>query len=52
VLQNGFIIRSTSEMINVSVDMVRGLTWSEVRDLVRFARRRLREESCRRWRAA
>ncbi len=31
-------------MINVSVDMVRGLTWSEVRDLVRFARRRLNEE--------
>jgi membrane protein len=38
------ISRSTSEMINVSVDMVRGLTWGEVRDLVRFARRRLREE--------
>jgi membrane protein len=36
--------RSTSEMINVSVDMVRGLTWGETRDLVRFARRRLREE--------
>ncbi|MDB5906862.1 MAG: hypothetical protein JWP34_976 [Massilia sp.] len=31
-------------MINVGVDMVRGLTWSEVRDLVRFARRRLNEE--------
>jgi membrane protein len=31
-------------MINVSVDMVRGLTWSETRDLVRFARRRLKEE--------
>jgi membrane protein len=31
-------------MINVSVDMVRGLTWAEVRDLVRFARRRLKEE--------
>ncbi|MFP5391690.1 MAG: YihY family inner membrane protein [Gammaproteobacteria bacterium] len=31
-------------MINVSVDMVRGLTWSETRDLIRFARRRLREE--------
>lgn len=31
-------------MINVSVDMVRGLTWSEVRDLVKFARRRLNEE--------
>jgi membrane protein len=38
------ISRSTSEMINVSVDMVRGLTWGEVRDLVRFARRRLLEE--------
>jgi membrane protein len=36
--------RSTSEMINVSVDMMRGLTWGEVRDLVRFARRRLLEE--------
>jgi membrane protein len=31
-------------MINVSVDMVRGLTWSEARDLLRFARRRLNEE--------
>jgi membrane protein len=31
-------------MINVSVDMVRGLTWSEARDLFRFARRRLTEE--------
>ncbi|MDB5756603.1 MAG: hypothetical protein JWR56_3031, partial [Massilia sp.] len=31
-------------MINVSVDMVRGLTWREVRDLIRFARRRLNEE--------
>jgi membrane protein len=38
------ISRSTSEMINVSVDMVRGLTWRETRDLVRFARRRLNEE--------
>jgi len=38
------ISRSTTEMINVSVDMVRGLTWSEVRDLIRFARRRVREE--------
>jgi membrane protein len=38
------ISRSTSEMINVSVDMVRGLTWAEVRDLFRFARRRLVEE--------
>jgi membrane protein len=31
-------------MIHGSVDMMRGLTWSEVRDLVLFARRRLREE--------
>jgi membrane protein len=31
-------------MINVSVDMVRGLTWSEARDLLLFARRRLTEE--------
>ncbi len=31
-------------MINVSVDVVRGLTWSETRDLLRFARRRLTEE--------
>jgi membrane protein len=31
-------------MINVSVDMVRGLTWSEARDLLRFARKRLTEE--------
>jgi len=36
--------RSTSEMFNVGVERVRGLTWSEVRDLVRFARRRLLEE--------
>jgi membrane protein len=38
------ISRSTSEMINVRVDKVRGLTWGETRDLVRFARRRLNEE--------
>jgi membrane protein len=38
------ISRSTGEMINVSVDRVRGLTWHEARDLVRFARRRLNEE--------
>jgi membrane protein len=38
------ISRSTTEMINVSVDVVRGLTWGEARDLVRFARRRLYEE--------
>ena len=31
-------------MINGSVDMVRGLTWREARDLLRFARRRLTEE--------
>lgn len=31
-------------MINVSVDIVRGLTWSEARDLLRFAGRRLTEE--------
>ncbi|NHZ44036.1 YihY family inner membrane protein [Massilia aquatica] len=31
-------------MINTSVDMVRGLTWGEARDLLRFARRRLNEE--------
>jgi membrane protein len=31
-------------MINVSVDIVRGLTWSEARDLLRFAGRRLNEE--------
>lgn len=36
--------RSTSEMFNVGVERVRGLTWGEVRDLVRFARRRLLEE--------
>ena len=38
------ISRSTTDMINVSVDMVRGLTWSEVRDLLKFARARLTEE--------
>jgi membrane protein len=31
-------------MINTGVDRVRGLTWNEARDLVRFARRRLTEE--------
>jgi len=36
--------RSTTDMINTGVDRVRGLTWNEVRDLVRFARRRLTEE--------
>jgi membrane protein len=38
------ISRSTSEMINTSVDLVRGLTLAEARDLFQFARRRLREE--------
>ena len=31
-------------MLHGSVDMIRGLSWSEVRDLVRFAGRRLKEE--------
>ena len=31
-------------MIHGSVDMIRGLSWSEVRDLFRFAGRRLKEE--------
>ncbi|MGJ9416263.1 YihY family inner membrane protein [Massilia sp. CMS3.1] len=38
------ISRSTNEIFNEGVDRVRGLTLAEVRDLVRFARRRLREE--------
>ena len=38
------ISRSTNLMINSGVDVVRGLTWSEARDLVLFARRRLGEE--------
>ncbi|MBC7452631.1 MAG: YihY family inner membrane protein, partial [Massilia sp.] len=38
------ISRSTNQMINSSVDVVRGLTWSEARDLFYFARRRLQEE--------
>lgn len=38
------ISRSTNQMINSSVDVVRGLTWSEARDLLYFARRRLNEE--------
>lgn len=38
------ISRSTNQMIHTSVDMVRGLTWSEARDLFHFARRRLNEE--------
>jgi membrane protein len=36
--------RSTSDMINAGGRRVRGLSWREVRDLVRFARRRLTEE--------
>ena len=39
------ISRSTNHVINSSVDVVRGLTWSEARDLIHFARRRLNEES-------
>ena len=31
-------------MINASVDVMRGLTWSDTRNLVHFARRRLNEE--------
>ena len=38
------ITRSTNQMIHSSVDVVRGLTWSEARDLFYFARRRLGEE--------
>jgi membrane protein len=38
------ISRSTSDMFSDSVDMVRGLTWIETGDLLRFARRRLTEE--------
>ncbi len=38
------ISRSTNQMIHTSVDVVRGLTWSEARDLFHFARRRLNEE--------
>src|ERR1700752_5312875 len=36
--------KSIHSMINVSVDKVRGLTWSEMQDLLLFARRKLREE--------
>ncbi|MES2901903.1 MAG: YihY family inner membrane protein [Pseudomonadota bacterium] len=36
--------RSSNAIIHSSVDMVRGLTWSEARDLFHFARRRLTEE--------
>ena len=38
------ISRSTNHMINTSVDLMRGLTWSDAQNLVHFARRRLREE--------
>jgi membrane protein len=38
------ISRSTTGMFNDSVDMVRGLTWVETGDLLRFARRRLLDE--------
>jgi membrane protein len=38
------LARSTSELSGAAVDRVRGLTWHEARDLVRFARRRLTEE--------
>jgi hypothetical protein len=38
--------RSTSEMINVSVDMVRGLTWGETRGAA------CARKSCPRWPAA
>lgn len=37
------ISRSTNHMLNSGADVVRGLTWSEVRDLILFARRRLTE---------
>ena len=36
--------RSAAAMLNLGVERVRGLTWNEARDLVRFARRRLTEE--------
>jgi membrane protein len=38
------ISRSTNEMLSDGFERVRGLTLLEVQDLVRFARRRLREE--------
>ncbi|MCG2584621.1 YihY family inner membrane protein [Massilia sp. TS11] len=38
------ISRSTTDMINAGVDVVRGLTLSEARDLFRFAYRRLGQE--------
>ncbi|WP_373889584.1 YihY family inner membrane protein [Massilia sp. IC2-476] len=36
--------RTTSDMLALGVDRARGLTLGETRDLLRFARRRLREE--------
>lgn len=36
--------RGTSGMFQAGAERVRGLTWGEARDLVRFARRRLTEE--------
>ena len=36
--------RFTSDIIHGGVDKMRGLSWSEVRDLILFARRRLKEE--------
>lgn len=36
--------RSTSDMLAIGIDRARGLTLAETRDLLRFARRRLREE--------
>ncbi|MFC4931392.1 YihY family inner membrane protein [Massilia sp. GCM10023247] len=38
------ISRSTNDMLHLGAERVRGLTLGEARDLVRFARRRLREE--------
>jgi membrane protein len=38
------ISRSTSDMFSDSVDKVRGLTWIETGDLLRFAKQRLTEE--------
>ncbi|QYF93237.1 YihY family inner membrane protein [Massilia sp. PAMC28688] len=36
--------RSTNQKFQAGADVVRGLTWREVRDLILFARRRLTEE--------
>jgi membrane protein len=38
------ISRSTNDIVQLGAGRVRGLTFGEARDLVRFARRRLREE--------